>query len=133
MVDSEELIGTAEHLTLYTRCRITLVVITGFDCIVIILRKPAFDINYLASEWLRYLFVPNARFECVSFCCVLGIPEFKSWSGYRLHQFFFFHIFLQSFQADVRVKKAHSCTGRTAHRGSKGIALLFLDHGTRRG
>ena len=25
------------------------------------------------------------------------------------------------------------CTGRTAHRGSRGIALLFLGHGTRRG
>ena len=25
------------------------------------------------------------------------------------------------------------CTGRTAHRGSSGIALLFLDHSTRRG
>jgi hypothetical protein len=25
------------------------------------------------------------------------------------------------------------CTDRTAHRGSRGIALLFLDHGTRRG
>jgi hypothetical protein len=25
------------------------------------------------------------------------------------------------------------CTGRTAHRGSRGIAILFLDHGTRRG
>jgi len=25
------------------------------------------------------------------------------------------------------------CTGRTAHRGSRGIALLFLDHGTSRG
>ena len=25
------------------------------------------------------------------------------------------------------------CTGRTAHSGSRGIALLFLDHGTRRG
>jgi len=23
------------------------------------------------------------------------------------------------------------CTGRTAHRGSRGVALLFLDHGTR--
>jgi hypothetical protein len=35
--------------------------------------------------------------------------------------------------------KVHSCTGaealsgRTAHGGSRGIALLFLDHGTRRG
>jgi hypothetical protein len=25
------------------------------------------------------------------------------------------------------------CTGRTAHRGCRGIALLFYDHGTRRG
>ena len=25
------------------------------------------------------------------------------------------------------------CTGRTVHRASRGIALLFLDHGTRRG
>ena len=25
------------------------------------------------------------------------------------------------------------CTGRTTHRGSRGIALLFLDHGNRRG
>jgi len=25
------------------------------------------------------------------------------------------------------------CTGRTAHKGSRGLALLFLDHGTRRG
>ena len=25
------------------------------------------------------------------------------------------------------------CTGRTAHMGSRGIALLFHDHGTRRG
>ena len=25
------------------------------------------------------------------------------------------------------------CTGRTAQRGSRGIALLFFDHGTRRG
>jgi len=84
MVNSEELIGNAEYMTRYTRCRITRVVITGFDSIVIILRNPAFDINYLASGWVRYLLVPNARFECVS-CCVLGIPEFKSWPGYRLH------------------------------------------------
>jgi len=25
------------------------------------------------------------------------------------------------------------CIGRTAHRGSRGVALLFLDHGTGRG
>jgi hypothetical protein len=29
--------------------------------------------------------------------------------------------------------KVHPCTGTEAHRGSRGIALPFLDHGTRRG
>jgi len=31
------------------------------------------------------------------------------------------------------VQALRLCTGRTAYRGSRGIALLFLDHGTRRG
>jgi len=31
------------------------------------------------------------------------------------------------------VQALRLCTGRTAHRGSGGIALLFLDHGSRRG
>ena len=31
------------------------------------------------------------------------------------------------------VQALRLCTGRTAHRGSRGIALQFLDHGTRRG
>jgi hypothetical protein len=31
------------------------------------------------------------------------------------------------------VQALRLCTGRMAHRGSKDIALLFLDHGTRRG
>jgi hypothetical protein len=31
------------------------------------------------------------------------------------------------------VQALRLCTGPTAHRGSRGIALLFLDHGTRRG
>jgi len=31
------------------------------------------------------------------------------------------------------VQALRLCTGRTAHRGSRGIPLLFLDHGTRRG
>jgi len=31
------------------------------------------------------------------------------------------------------VQALRLCTGRSAHRGSRGIALLFLDHGTRRG
>jgi len=31
------------------------------------------------------------------------------------------------------VQALRLCTGCTAHRGSRGIALPFLDHGTRRG
>jgi len=31
------------------------------------------------------------------------------------------------------VQALRLCAGRTAHRGSRGIALPFLDHGTRRG
>ena len=31
------------------------------------------------------------------------------------------------------VQALRLCTSRSAHRGSRGIALLFLDHGTRRG
>ena len=31
------------------------------------------------------------------------------------------------------VQTLRLCTGLTAHRGSRGIVLLFLDHGTRRG
>ena len=31
------------------------------------------------------------------------------------------------------VQALRLCTGRTAHRGSRGIALLFYDHDTRRG
>jgi len=45
--------------------------------------------------------------------------------------------------SDIKVKKIKVkvtlvqalkfCTGRTAHSGSRGVALLFNDHGTRRG
>jgi hypothetical protein len=31
------------------------------------------------------------------------------------------------------VQALRLCTGCTAHKGSRGIALLFYDHGTRRG
>ena len=33
----------------------------------------------------------------------------------------------------TRVQTLRLCTGRTAHRRSRGIALPFLDHGARRG
>jgi hypothetical protein len=34
---------------------------------------------------------------------------------------------------NTKVGKVHPCTGHMAHRGSRGIALPFLDHGTKRG
>jgi len=40
------------------------------------------------------------------------------------------------FEAKIKctlVQALRPCTGRTAHRGSRGIAVLFIDHGTRRG
>jgi len=33
----------------------------------------------------------------------------------------------------ILVQALRLCTDRTAHRGCRGIALLFLDHGTKRG
>jgi hypothetical protein len=43
MVNSEELTGTIEYLTLYTRCRINRVVITGFDCTIFTGETPAYN------------------------------------------------------------------------------------------
>jgi len=46
------------------------------------------------------------------------------------------HVSLGSVRVKLKctlVQALRLCTGRTAHRGSRGIALLFLDHGTRRG
>ena len=43
------------------------------------------------------------------------------------------HIYLVKVKCPPPVQALRLCTGRTAHRGSRGIALPFLDHGTRRG
>jgi hypothetical protein len=50
-----------------------------------------------------------------------------------------FLLFFRGFLLKVKnlkctlVQARRLCTGRTAHTGSRDIALLFLDHGTRRG
>jgi len=33
----------------------------------------------------------------------------------------------------ILVQALRLCTGRTAHRRSRGVAVLVIDHGTRRG
>jgi len=46
-----------------------------------------------------------------------------------------FVTFRQTIKVKVKctlVQALRLCTGRTGHRGSRGIALLFLDYGTRR-
>ena len=42
-------------------------------------------------------------------------------------------MFIRSIKKCTLVQALRLCTGRTAHRGSRGIALLFLDHGIKRG
>ena len=47
-----------------------------------------------------------------------------------------FSLLARCFKTKVKVTPVLAlrlCTGRTAHRGSRGIALPFHDHGTRRG
>ena len=43
------------------------------------------------------------------------------------------HAFLTSTVQRGKVQALRLCTGRTAHRASRGIALLVLDHDTKRG
>ena len=55
----------------------------------------------------------------------------------RLHSVVLWHSNIST--CEEKYGKVHTCTGTeahtgcAAHRGSRGIALLFLDHGTRRG
>ena len=51
-------------------------------------------------------------------------------------QFFTIFVYIVYLKVKVKVTFVQALklwTGRTAHRGSKGIALPFHDHGTRRG
>jgi hypothetical protein len=52
-----------------------------------------------------------------------------------VYEFMYVYLYIYTY---IKVKCTHLqalrlCTGRTAHGGSRGIALPFLDHGTRRG
>ena len=58
---------------------------------------------------LSWCFMSHSSVVDVPFCCTLFIKKCTLVQALRL------------------------CTGRTAHRGSRGIALLFHDHGTRKG
>ena len=57
----------------------------------------------------------------------------KYFTGF-LQPNFWYYILLSKVKVKVTpVQALRLCTGRTAHRGSRGIALPFRDHGTRWG
>ena len=83
----------------------------------------------MQSQFLPYKrprFTPIQNTGGLSVSCVLMFTVSKNvWDG-------------DNFEVKVKVKctlvqALRLCTGRMAHRGSRGIALLFHDHGTRRG
>ena len=60
----------------------------------------------------------------------------SEWTQNEIFTQWFLHFTKHTKKVKVKctlVQALRLCTGRTAHRGSKGISLLFLDHGTRRG
>jgi hypothetical protein len=80
-------------------------------------------VAYFVCLWLILIFLSfcqtSASMECRSLSVCLSV---QSW--------------LLQVKKKVKctlVQALRLCTGRTAHRGSRGVALLFHDHGTRRG
>jgi len=60
-------------------------------------------------------------------CLNFGFLFFFSFNSFRIRR-----IWLKKVKCTL-VQALMLCTGRTAHRESRGIALSFLDHGTKRG
>jgi hypothetical protein len=59
-----------------------------------------------------------------------GCHSLKKEPGEQICVFF---LYTQGKVKCTLVQVLKFCTGRMAHKGSRGIALPFLDHGTRRG
>ena len=81
-------------------------------------------------------------FLCLRLCvCGTFCNNFPVVSQLMNRYFQIFYVTIWYLTVWIKVKKIkytlvqalRLCTGRTAHRGSRGIALLFHDHGTRRG
>ena len=82
-------------------------------------------LTYLLNHSVTYLFTPWKR---VLLEKLTGSQKFPALHGTQK--------FITAFTSDYKrtlVQALRLCTGPTTHRGSRGIALLFLDHGTRRG
>ena len=77
----------------------------------------------------------NTMKQCISY-----LQDFKnscdSLRKVLCHIFTEFGITMRVIKVKVKctlVQALRLCTGRTAHKGSRDVALLFFDHGTRRG
>jgi len=94
--------------------------------------------NHAISGRIFILFVFKTHFNCI----LPLSPGFLKWHlpftlSRSLRVPWRFHLVLRHYiRKKVKVNLVQAlrpCTGRTAHRGSRGIALHFLDHSTRRG
>ena len=65
------------------------------------------------------------------------VEEFWSHTSWWLSRIWFgswcSYLVPLAYKVTLVLQALRLCTGRTVHRGSRGIALHFLDHGTRRG
>ena len=80
-------------------------------------------------DWLVLFLECDIVWLCRNWC---GFPRKVPHQSYRLQR----KLELPFWKVKVKVTLVQAlrlCTGRTAHRGSRGIALPFHDHGTRRG
>jgi len=71
-----------------------------------------------------------------AFQCLIFIPHLPCFSVFNIStccEIFNSYVLLSIKVKCTLVQALILCTGLTAHRGSRGIALLFHDHGPRRG
>ena len=99
--------------------------IAGFRCC------QHFSLRNLRTNTPQYTLPPNRKtaekIRNLSFLSNLTAPAVSFLSG-------FIAISIRGKVVKVTLLQAlRLCTGRMAHRDSRGIALLFLDYGTRRG
>ena len=90
---------------------------------------------------MTLLLVLNLLAICQSYFYILRFKIEKMTGDIRKMGIYQFKVVTRSLQDHLQKGEVHSCTvqalrlrtGRKAQRGSRGIALHFLDHGTRRG
>ena len=92
--------------------------------------QSALNYKHMQRHYSTYRKLGAWRMECdtIAYCTLLQdcISDYTNVK---------FHICKSLVKVKVKctlVQALRLCTGRTAHRGSRGIALLFHDHGTRR-